>query len=153
MQDTNTKSSRGTRHPGLAIFQETAVQQLIKPLGQDLHSQVSLESWQKTKFLLMGSSRGKDEHTAEEMKAHLQQAAPVMGCFACRSWDACPTRNWFSVWSGLTLLPWTRMEAVSGLGRGVQGSAGFLTETPVCCSILCAVTTTNSFLLFLSTVH
>lgn len=72
LQDTNTKSSWGTRHPGLAVFQEAAVEQLIKLLGQDLHSQVSLESWQKTKFLLMGSSRGKDEHAAEEMKAHLQ---------------------------------------------------------------------------------
>lgn len=63
LQDTNTQSSRGTRYPGLAIFQETAVQHLIKPLGQELRSQVPVEPWHKTKLLLMGSSGGKDEHT------------------------------------------------------------------------------------------
>lgn len=103
MQDTNTQSSWGTRHPGLAIFQETAVQQLIKPLGQELRSQVSVESWHTTKFLLMGSSRGKDEQAVRvEVKAHLQPAALVWGCFACRSQEAGPTGDWVSVWSGLT---------------------------------------------------
>lgn len=147
MQDTNTKSSWGTRHPGLATFQETAVQQLIKPLGQDLHSQVSLESWQKTKFLLKGSSRGKDEHTAEEMKAYLQQAAPVRDFFACRSWDACPTGNWFFS------VVWLDTTAVDSHGSCVwpgERCAGQC-RFPDC--NLCAVTASISLLLFLSTVH
>lgn len=94
-----------------------------------------MESWHKTKFLLMGSSRGKDEHAVRvEVKVHLQQAALAMGCFACRSQEAGPTGDWVSVWSGLTLLLGTPMEASSGLGRGVWGDAGFLTETQ-CCSI------------------
>lgn len=64
-----------------------------------------MESWHKTRFLLMGSSRGKDEHAArEEVKAHLQEAALVRGCFACRSQEAGPTGDWVLVWSGLTLL-------------------------------------------------
>lgn len=95
-----------------------------------------MKSWHKTKFLLMGSSRGMDEHTARmEVKAHLQQAALVRGCFTCRSQETGPTGDWVSVWSGFTLLLGTPMEAASGLGSGVQGDADFLTETHMCCSI------------------
>lgn len=95
-----------------------------------------MESWHKTKFLLMGSSRGKDEYAARvEVKAHLQQAALARGCFACRSQEAGPTGDWVSVWSGLTLLLGAPTEVASGLGRGVQGDADFLTETHVCCSV------------------
>ena len=91
-----------------------------------------MESWHETKFLLTGSSRGKDEHAARvKVMACLQQAALARGCFACTSREAGPPGNWVSVWSGLTLLLRTPTGAASGLGRGVRGDADFLTETHI----------------------
>lgn len=79
MQDTNTQSSWGMRYPGVTVFQQTAVQDLIKPLGQELHSQISVEPWHETKFLLTGRSGGKDEHTTRVLvEAHPQPSGTAM---------------------------------------------------------------------------